>query len=168
VVLRRLISRDQDAQRVVSDRLAACLLMVDFPNPVFSPRREALLKYMPASATPGDPARLETELVQAVKQGAVGLPDDSVEADFLANWAVPEQLWRGTFAHRIRDFMTAVSVAVADPHRFADLFRLIDSRRREFRRRPLAEFSLTVPATNIARDAPFLELTPLATVREKT
>jgi hypothetical protein len=162
-----MLSRNKDSRRVLSDRLAASLLMVDFSNPVFSARREALLKYVPASATLGDPARLETEFVQAVTQGASGLAGDSAEAEFLANWAVSENDWRNEFARRIRDFMAAVTAAVADPQRFSDIFRLIDSRRREFRRRPLAEFRLTVPASQIPRDGPFLELTPDAKVREK-
>ena len=43
--------------------------------------------------------------------------------------------------------------------------RLAESRRREFRRRPLAEFSLTLPVTNIPTDAPALRLRADGTVQ---
>jgi hypothetical protein len=45
---------------------------------------------------------------------------------------------------------------------------LAESRRREFRRRPLAEFRLTTPVTNIPENAPLLELTVDGRVVEKT
>jgi hypothetical protein len=50
---------------------------------------------------------------------------------------------------------------------FAPVFLLAESRRREFRRRPLAEFRLTTPITNIPEDASLLEFSLDATVHEK-
>jgi hypothetical protein len=38
-------------------------------------------------------------------------------------------------------------------------FRLAEYRRRRFRRRPLAEFNLTTPRTNISENAPPLRMT---------
>lgn len=163
VVLHALLSKGDGSKRVLSDRLAACMLMVDFSNPVFAARREALLKYVPAAATLGNPKSLEEAFVSAVTIAA--MPAGSPEAEFLANWAIPDDQWRKVFAQRIRDYMAAATLAVAD--RFNDIFRLIDSRRREFRRRPLAEFSLTVPSSNIARDAPFVEIGIDARIRDK-
>ena len=45
VVLERAISG-----KLLTERLAACLLMVDFPNPVFSARRASLLAHVPDAA----------------------------------------------------------------------------------------------------------------------
>ena len=47
-----------------------------------------------------------------------------------------------------------------DPDVVDGWFRLMEHRRRRFRRRPLAEFSLTTPRTNIPEDAPPLRMTP--------
>ena len=163
VVLHALLSKDDESKQVLSDRLAACMLMVDFSNPVFSARREVLLKYVPATAPLGNPRALEEAFVSAVTNAA--MPAGSPEAEFLANWTIPDNQWRKVFAQRIRDYMTAATLAVT--HHFNDVFRLIDSRRREFRRRPLAEFSLTVPSSNIPRDAPFVEIGIDARVRDK-
>ena len=48
--------------------------------------------------------------------------------------------------------------ALATPAEFSKIFELAESRRREFRRRPLAEFRLTTPVTNIPDTAPLLEM----------
>src|SRR5262249_40694968 len=77
---------------VISRKLAASLLMVDFPNPVFSPRRAALMKYVPASAAigRGDPP----EFISTVEQAASVLPPGSAEAEFLANWRLADDQWQ--------------------------------------------------------------------------
>jgi hypothetical protein len=61
VVLQELLSR-----RALSKKLAACLLMVDFPNPVFSLRREALLRYVPGTIALDGGADLDHTFVDAV------------------------------------------------------------------------------------------------------
>ena len=155
------------ASGVLSPRLAACLLMVDFTNPVFSPRRAALMAYVPESAsihsTGGLPA-----FVTAVEAAASRSGMDSAEAEFLANWQVPESAWRRTFGTRIEAFFEAVRPRLNTADAFAPLFELAESRRREFRKRPLAEFRLTTPVTTIPEAAPLLEWTPSGTVQAKT
>jgi hypothetical protein len=42
--------REAIARGVLSRRLAACLLMVDFPNPIFSQKRQRLLEHLPDEA----------------------------------------------------------------------------------------------------------------------
>jgi hypothetical protein len=150
---------------VMSRKLAACLLMVDFSNPVFSPRRAALMKYIPASAAidQGDLA----EFVAAAEQASATMPAGSPEAEFLANWRIPDSEWQRAFEKRIEEFMSNVEERVNSTAGFADIFRLAESRRREFRKRPLAEFRLTTPVTNIPESAALLELTADGAVREK-
>ena len=63
--------------------------------------------------------------------------------------------------------MSRVHRALQSFETFDPLFQLTESRRREFRRRPLFEFDLTTPITNIPTHAPLLEMTPQATVRSK-
>jgi hypothetical protein len=151
---------------VISRKLAACLLMVDFPNPVFSARRAALLKYVPPSAAIGQGDL--PEFVAAVASAAATLPPESPEAEFLANWRIPDNAWQPAFERRIEEFMANVGERLGSATAFPDIFRLAESRRREFRRRPLAEFRLTTPVTNIPENAPLLELTADGRVVEKT
>jgi hypothetical protein len=152
---------------VLSDKLAACMLMVDFANPVFSRRRAALLAYVPERARVGAAGDFGAVFVAAVERAAQGLPGESAEHEFLASWALPETTWRRELEARLRNLFAGVRERLASFDSFAPLFELAESRRREFRRRPLAEFRLTVPLTNIPEDAPLLELTPDARVRPK-
>ena len=150
---------------VISRKLAACLLMVDFPNPVFSRRRAALMKYVPASAATGQGDL--AEFVAAVERASAELPAGSPEAEFLANWRLPNNEWQRAFEKRIEEFMATVGERLSSAAAFPDIFRLAESRRREFRRRPLAEFRLTTPATNIPESAALLELSADGRVIEK-
>lgn len=144
-------------QGILSERFAAALLMVDFPNPVFSPRRAALTRYTPESAPPG--ARVEDAFVAAVQAAAAALPAESPEHEFLANWSLPEDGWRAAYEARLVAYVAAATARAATPDGWSDAVRLAESRRREFCKRPLAEFRLTLPvATAIPKDAPPLEM----------
>jgi hypothetical protein len=138
--------------------------MVDFPNPVFSKRRAALIKYVPAAATIGQDL---PEFVAAVERASADLPPNSAEAEFLANWRLPDDQWQLSFTKRIEEFIGHIRERLNSAAGFADIFRLAESRRREFRRRPLAEFRLTTPMTNIPESALLLELTEDGRVRKK-
>jgi hypothetical protein len=151
---------------VISRKLAACLMMVDFPNPVFSHRRAALMRYVPATAAIGQGDL--PEFVAAVGRAAAALPPGSAEAEFLANWRLPDDEWQRVFERRIEEFILKVGESLNSAPAFPAIFRLAESRRREFRRRPLAEFRLTTPVTNIPESAALLELTANGGVREKT
>jgi hypothetical protein len=160
VVLQKLVRLG-----LMPPKLAATLLMVDFPNPLFSLRRVALLAHMPQEVRAGDPSDLAAKIVDSINQS--GAAHGSVEAEFLQNWTLPDDQWQQAFARRIEDYMHRVEEATRTFEGFEPLFRLAESRRREFRKRPLAEFRLTTPLTNIPEDASFLEMTPLATVQQK-
>jgi hypothetical protein len=162
VILQKLLEL-----RVLSPRFAACLLMVDFPNPIFSVRRAQLLKYAPLSAGLGGGADVEQAFLGAIQQADAAAHPDSPEREFISNWEVPETKWQAAFARRIEAYFSHLKTAAADPGRVQELFGLLDSRRREFRRRPLAEFGLTVPVSNRPADMPFLEMTIDGRVRPR-
>ena len=107
---------------VISRKLAACLLMVDFPNPVFSRRRAALMKYVPASAATGQGDL--AEFVAAVERASAELPAGSPEAEFLANWRLPNNEWQRAFEKRIEEFMATVGEHLSSAAAFPDIFRL--------------------------------------------
>jgi hypothetical protein len=161
-VLSQLLER-----KILTPRFAACLLMVDFPNPVFSTRRKHLMRYVPDQArlTEGG-SDLPPAMVAAIEAVEPGLPPESPEREFLQNWRLLEGEWRVTFERRIERYFGALAARASTEEGFDGFVRLGDSRRRQFRRRPLAEFGLTLPTTNIPKDAPFLEMSEDGTVRE--
>jgi hypothetical protein len=106
---------------------------------------------------------LETQFVGAV-EAAAGLAPDSPEREFLDNWRLAEGEWKHVFEQRIEDYFANLTRLARTKAGFDGWVRLAESRRREFRRRPLAEFQLTVPVTNIPSDAPALMMEARGTV----
>jgi hypothetical protein len=149
---------------LLTTRFVACLSMTDFPNPVFSRRRAALLRYVPEQLSGTNPgAALEARFVDALRAvvsvgGNAADQVDSPEREFLANWDTPD--YEPTFIQRITDYFLALKAGMADPEVVDGWFRLAEYRRRRFRRRPLAEFALTTPCTTIPEDAPPLQMIP--------
>jgi hypothetical protein len=153
---------------VISAQFAASVLMVDFPNPVFSPARAKLLDYVPPTASV-DPAGggVSQQVAKLIMQAAGDLGPDSPEARFAEHWRLPDAEWRDVFAQRIQDYITAVTVRIGTVQGFDDYVRLAESRRREFKSRRLNEFALTLPVTNIPNDAPLLQMNQDGTISEK-
>ena len=61
------------AQGVITDHFALSVLLVDFPNPVYSPLRAGLWKYVPASAlVKGSVSDLPEQTAQAIAAAAPG------------------------------------------------------------------------------------------------
>jgi hypothetical protein len=148
---------------LLTPRFVACLTMTDFPNPVFSGRRAALLRHLPGEAGGASPAEdLETRFVAALR-AAVSAGDggadraDSPEREFLSNWDTEDH--EDVFVRRITEYCLALRAGAADPEVVDGWFRLAEYRRRCFRHRPLAEFTLTTPRTSIPEDAPPLRMT---------
>ncbi|MFC5664928.1 hypothetical protein ACFP3U_18300 [Kitasatospora misakiensis] len=143
-------------------KFAACALMVDFTNPVFSADRARLMAYVPTVPTPA--AGLAEQIAQAITKAAGTLPSTSPEARFAADWALPDADWPQAFADRIDTYLGRVSARIGTPAGFEEYVRLAESRRRDFKAMRLNEFELTLPATDIPADAPRLEMLANATV----
>jgi hypothetical protein len=152
---------------ILSAKLAASLLMVDFANPVFSRRRATLLRCVPADAVTGDPEKFARTFIGAVERSPAAAESKSAESELLANWSLGDS-WRKQFEDRLAGFMTAVSAQLGSTGSFAPIFELAESRRREFRDRKLAEFRLTTPITNISEEAPRLEFDGEGGIRQKS
>lgn len=147
---------------LMTRRFVASLTMTDFYNPVFSERRGALLRYAPDEVGgPNHGETLEARFVEAVREAVeagtdgAGLPD-SPEREFLSNF--DEEDFEAAFIRRITEYCLALRAGMNDPEVVDGWFRLMEHRRRRFRRRPLSEFSLTTPRTNIPEDAPPLRM----------
>lgn len=156
-------------ERVLGRKFAACLLMVDFPNPVFSSKRAQLLAYAPKQVrflptAEGVRTDLEQRFVEATR--AARAPTGSAEAEFLANWDLPNSAWKSVFEQRIVGYFQSLSRTALTESGFDGWVRLAECRRRQFRRRPLAEFPLTMPTTSIPEDAPALAMQEDGTATE--
>lgn len=147
---------------LVSPRFVACVMMVDFANPVSSVQRNALHKYVPANVQVLDGssdfvsqfvANVETAIANSEDASADGSP----EQQFMSHWQLDDS-WKSNFEQRIENYFAAIKQRLQSQSGYDDFVRLAESRRREFRRRPLAEFELTLPITNIPNDAPLLQM----------
>jgi hypothetical protein len=143
----------RDAMRIglLTRRLAACLLMVDFPNPIFSDRRAALLAHVPATATvENGSSGFSQEMADAILQAAEGSPDGSPEREFAERWAVGDD-FVGPFNDLLTAYYRAVTARVETQPGFDDYFRLAESRRqRGIAEMPIfREFPLLFARANI-------------------
>ena len=135
------------AKRLITQKFAACVMMIDFPNPVFSPIRQVLSKYVPtAGAVQAD---LSAPIIAAIMQAAAALPVESAEGQFVANWKLPDDQWKNVFAGRIRDYLAAANTKLTAKRDFDAYVELAESRRRQFATLPLDEFDLLLPVTSI-------------------
>ncbi|SNS20998.1 hypothetical protein SAMN06893096_102516 [Geodermatophilus pulveris] len=139
------VLRQALATGLLSDRLAACLLMVDFPNPVFSPRRAALLAHVPPRARISDGSSdLPDAMADAILAAAPDTPAGSPEREFAELWDDVASL-----GDRLRAYYAAVTGRLGSPTGFDDYVRLADSRRRRVRQMPVSESSLLFARTNV-------------------
>lgn len=163
LVVRILVQRG-----VLSDRLAACLLMVDFTNPLDSPKRASLLRHVPATAGTTETTSLDATLVPAILEAASANAEDSPENEFAAHWNLGGDGWRDGFGKRIESYLAAVVAKLDTDAGCDEIFRLAESRRRDFRRRASAEFGLSLPqAVGIPPAEPRLEMTEAGSVQRR-
>ena len=152
---------------VISPRLAAALLMVDFSNPLDSLARAALMTHMPQQVAASKDA-LDTEIGERIAAAAANTPQGSPERQFAANWQLGPDGWRDAYADRIESYLAAVASRLDSDDGADDIFRLAESRRRQFRKRKLSEFGLTLPrAVGIADDKPVLDMDPDGQIRPR-
>lgn len=146
---------------IVTPRFVACVLMVDFANPVSSIHRQELRKYVPTDVTvQNGTSDLVAQFVANVELAAGNNNSslaDSPEQQFLNHWQLGDA-WKPAFEQRIESYFAAMEQNLQSQIGYDNYVRLAESRRREFRRRPLSEFDLTLPVTNIPNDAPLLQM----------
>jgi hypothetical protein len=141
--------REALGRGIVSRRLTACLLMVDFPNPIFSPRREKLLAHCPSSATVTHGAStFSEEMGEAIAAAAADAEDDSAEAEFAELWSLGEQ-FENPLNERLRQYYAAIETKLTSQAGFDDFMRLANSRRNRVREMPIFENRLLLPESNI-------------------
>jgi hypothetical protein len=139
---------------LVTKRLAACLLMVDFPNPIFSDRRASLLQHVPDSATiRKGKSTFSQRMADAILEAAKGSAQDSPEREFAQRWNAGPR-FVPSFNRVLRRYVNAVKRRLKTQGGFDDYWRLADARRAEARKNPVfAEFELLFPKSDIPRPA---------------
>lgn len=152
-VLQNLIRRG-----LLSDQFAASLLMVDYSNPILSKARATLMAFVPQQASLSGTATLEATMRTAIVTAAATAPNGAPARVAADNLALPAADWRDVFAKRLIDLTAAVQSQLDTDSGLESLMLLADSRRRAFRRRPIAEFDMTLPWADVGDDAPFLKL----------
>jgi hypothetical protein len=148
---------------LLSKHLAASLLMVDYSNAIGSKARESLMALVPQRADLVGGTTLEMHMRAAILSAAAAQPH-SAAAEAAANLSLPEPTWRDEFSGRLQSLCQAVQAKLDTDAGLKDLLLLTDSRRRSFRRRPFAEFDMTLPWANVPENAPLLRLMPDGTV----
>lgn len=137
---------------LITDRFAACLLMTDFPNPVFSDRRADLLRHVPVGASlTGGQSGFSEEMAEAIVSGAQGSAEGSPEREFAARWGTGEA-WREEFNRLLGGYYAAITERLKTQQGFDDYFRLAESRRERVRDLPIFENRLLFARTNIPRE----------------
>jgi len=132
------------------ERFAASLLMVDFANPVFSPRREKLLEHAPTSATlTAGRSGFAAAMVKRILAAAEGTPDNSPEREFAKRWEAGAK-WRSEFNRVLENYYKGLEKTIATQSGFDGVFRVAETRRRDVGdRTPLVESRLLFATTNI-------------------
>jgi hypothetical protein len=137
----REVCRQLVNNNIISARLVLALTLVDFPNPVDSPRRRKMLDYCPDAVTLGSNGfPLDQVFIQNISTGmhAPGSP----EAEFLAYWGAPDIV--AVAKAEIATFSKNIQQQVSNESYMRQLILLAEFRKEEFRKRKLAEFASTL------------------------
>lgn len=160
-------------QGVISQKFATAVLMVDFPNPVFSPTRASLQQYAAQlSSGKANSEDIPSRFANLVTRAAASQPpcdpaavtQCTAEQQFLFYWRDPQ--WKQTAEKQITQYLAAVQQQTATPAGQNDVMKLIISRGVQFQNYwpicSLDEFSLLLPKTSL--DQVFVQMTPQATL----
>lgn len=169
-----LVTKQLLSLRVVSPKFVASILLVDFPNPVFSPVRESLWKYatqLPTGRLLGGQSDVPERFAALVAKAAQGQPACNLalldrctaEQQFLFFWGLPDEQWQQEGKRRIEKYLAAVHQRLTTGQGLDDLMRLSASRQVQFAQRPrinnLCEFSLLIPQSDLP-PKPLLRMRP--------
>jgi hypothetical protein len=134
---------------LISERLAGCLLMVDFPNPVFSARRTSLLRHVDREPLPAANWGTFSERLGGKIAAASGGSGTQAEDEFAKLWKAGDG-WRDFANDLLKGYykkLTEEQLATADG--FRDIFRLAEARRNRVRTMPINEAALLFAQTSI-------------------
>lgn len=139
--------RQAVALGIVSQRLAACLLMVDFANPLFSDRRVQLLQHVPEA--PFDPSKdFSQEIADAIRASAAAQESGTAEHEFSQRWDTGDD-FQPSFNALLQGYYDAFAQQLTTEAGFNSYVELAESRREQVRGMPIAESPLLFARFNI-------------------
>jgi len=153
---------------LVSERLAGCLLMVDFPNPVFSDRRASLLDHVASGPLPAGEWEAFSQLLgDTIAAAATGTAPTAAELEFAELWGAGEG-WKGLANQRLEVYYERLGEKLGTPEGFRDVFRLAEERRNRVRKMPISETPMLFAQTSIPADSiEGLAMKPDGTVEQR-
>jgi hypothetical protein len=134
-------------QGILSKRLAACLLMVDFPNPIFSQKRQRLLEHVPDTAF-REGSDFSQDVADAIRTSTAATQPGTPEQEFAQLWDSGED-FEDRFNELLQNYYTAFAQRLTTQGGFDSYMRLAESHRDFVRRMPIAESDLLFSRTNI-------------------
>ncbi|MDQ4144911.1 MAG: hypothetical protein M3198_14460 [Actinomycetota bacterium] len=137
-------------QGIVSRRLAACLLMVDFPNPVFSAKRRRLLEHVPDTPISDSAEGFSKQVADAIRGSAAASQPGTAEHEFAARWDVGED-FKDPFDDLLQAYYASFAQRLQTQEGFDNYMRLAESRRARVKDMPIAESPLLFAETNVPR-----------------
>lgn len=133
---------------IIDRRLVASLLMVDFPNPIFSARRQQLLQYVPDTPMSGSPQ----DFAEQVANSILGTPEaaqaEMAENEFAERWNAGES-FEDTFNNLLQRYYNTFVANLGSQQGFDEYVLLAESRRAQVIRMPIFESPLLFARTNI-------------------
>lgn len=139
--------REAIERGILSRRLAACLLMVDFPNPIFSQKRQRLLEHVPDVAF-GETDDFSQTVVDAIRGSTAATQPGTPEHEFAQLWDAGED-FKAPFDALLQNYYTAFGERLATQEGFDSYMRLAEARRDLVKAMPIAESPLLFSRTNI-------------------
>jgi len=133
---------------ILSRRLAACLLMVDFPNPIFSRRREQLLEHVPPDIAFGETDDFSQDVAHAIRTSATATQPGTPEHEFAQLWDAGEG-FKAPFDALLQDYYTAFAERLTTQEGFDSYMRLAESRRDRVKAMPITESPMLFSQTNV-------------------
>jgi hypothetical protein len=149
-------------QNVIAKPFAASVLMVDYPNPVFSLVRDTLLQYSSQLSTgKADGTDIPNQFAALVSKAAASQPvcnstdltKCTAEQQFVAYWTMAQKPnWQTAFVNVLNPYLAAVGTRMGTPAGVADYMTLTTSRQEQFQNYPgicnLYEFDLFLPCNS--------------------
>jgi hypothetical protein len=133
-------------QGILSRRLAACLLMVDFPNPIFSQKRQQLLEHVPDIAL-GQGDDFSQDVADAIRSSAAATQPGTAEHEFAQRWDAGEN-FEAPFNTLLQNYYTSFGERLRTQEGFDSYMRLAEARRDRVKAMPITESPMLFSRTN--------------------
>jgi hypothetical protein len=139
--------REAIERGILSRRLTACLLMVDFPNPIFSQKRQRLLEHVPDSAF-GQVGDFSQSVADAIRGSTAATQPGTPEHEFAQLWDAGED-FTAPFDALLQNYYTAFAERLATQEGFDSYVRLAEVRRDVVKAMPITESPMLFSRTNV-------------------